>query len=102
MSNIEGRHSIDFFLSKKNELSDSTLRNSTVRYSIFCGSLFNRGIEANSQITKKSCHFGVVSCGVSAVKFRLTGLGRFSDAVFEFRDHLGAQQQDNYRDLDAQ
>ena len=27
----------------------------------FCGSLFNPGIAAASQITKKPCHFGVVS-----------------------------------------
>jgi hypothetical protein len=32
-----------FLLIKKTERSDSTLRNSAVRYSVFCGSLFNPG-----------------------------------------------------------
>jgi len=39
---------------------------------------------------------------VSAVQLRLAGLSGFIDAVFEFRNHLGAQQEDNHCDLDAQ
>jgi hypothetical protein len=31
----------------------------------------------------------------------LAVLGRFKDAVFEFGNYLGAQQQNYYRDFDA-
>jgi len=37
-TNVEGMYSVYF--KKKTEQSDSTLRHSAVRYSIFCGSLF--------------------------------------------------------------
>jgi len=50
-----------FLLIKKTERSDSTLRNSAVRYSIFCGSLFSLATKAASLTIKKPCHFGVVS-----------------------------------------
>ena len=46
-----------FLLSKKTERSDSTLRHSAVRYSIFCGSQFN----PSRLIIKKPGHFGAVS-----------------------------------------
>ena len=38
MSNVEVMYSVYF---KRTERSDSTLRHSAVRYSIFCGSLLN-------------------------------------------------------------
>jgi hypothetical protein len=38
MSNVEGMYSVYFI--KKTEQSETTLRHSAVRYSIFCGSLF--------------------------------------------------------------
>ena len=38
MSNVEVRYSVYFM--KMRERSDTTLRHSAVRYSIFCGSLF--------------------------------------------------------------
>jgi hypothetical protein len=38
MSNVEGMYSAYFI--KRNERSETFLRNSAVRYSIFCGSLF--------------------------------------------------------------
>jgi hypothetical protein len=41
--NIECRRNVFYLFNKKMERSDSTLRNSAVRYSIFCGSLFNPG-----------------------------------------------------------
>jgi len=40
MSDVEGRYS-NYFI--KIERSETTLRNSAVRYSTFCGSLFNPG-----------------------------------------------------------
>ncbi|MGB9437539.1 MAG: hypothetical protein WCB15_06325, partial [Desulfobacterales bacterium] len=36
-----------------------------IRYSIFCGSLFNPAAKAASLIIKKPCHFGVVSHGLA-------------------------------------
>jgi len=46
---------------KKTERSDSILRNSAVRYSIFCGSLFNPGlaIEAVDLIVMETSTHGV-------------------------------------------
>jgi hypothetical protein len=38
--NVEGRYTVYF---KTAERSETILRNSAVRYSIFCGSLFNPG-----------------------------------------------------------
>ena len=39
MSNIEVRYSVDFI--KMTEQSETTLRHSAVRYSTFCGSIFD-------------------------------------------------------------
>jgi len=50
-----------FLLNKKTEYSDSILRYSAVRYSIFCGSLFSPVAKAASLIIKEQCHFGEVS-----------------------------------------
>jgi len=46
ISNNEYRMSKECILPifKKTELGDSFLRNSAVRHSLFCGSLFNKGI----------------------------------------------------------
>ena len=59
--NIECRRNVFYQFYKKIERSETTLRNSAVRYSIFCGSLFGPASEAASFIIKKPCHFGVVS-----------------------------------------
>ena len=59
MSNVEGMYSI--FFNKEMERSDSILRNSlfVIRYSaVRC---LIQAIAAASLITKKTCHFGLVS-----------------------------------------
>ena len=43
----------------------------------------------------------VVSYEISGFKFRLTRIGRFIDAVLEFRNYLGAEQQNYHCDFNA-
>ena len=59
--NIECRRNVFYPFYKKIERSETTLRHSAVRYSIFCGSLFSPPTKAASLIIKKPSHFGVVS-----------------------------------------
>jgi hypothetical protein len=53
ITNIECRRNVFYLFYKKMERSDSTLRNSAVRYSIFCGSLFTHYV-ANLMILATS------------------------------------------------
>ena len=59
MSNVEVRYSVYFM--KMKERSDTTLRNSVVRYSKFCGSLFKSdpAIEAVDLIQMDTSIYGV-------------------------------------------
>ncbi len=59
MSNVEGMYSVYFV--KKTEQSESILRNSAVRYSTFCGSLFkpDPAIETVDLIQMDTSIYGV-------------------------------------------
>ena len=67
------------FKRPKIEHSETTLRHSAVRYSIFCSSLFIQAIEVGNPIIKKPCHFGLVShemfksLGISIENFGIHG-----------------------------
>ena len=59
MSNVEGMYSI--FFNKEMERSDSILRNSLFVIRYYAVRCLIQAIAAASLITKKTCHFGVVS-----------------------------------------